>query len=51
MSKTVKDPTVEELGGGSSVLVRHYREHQEMDRLMDQYLTLDDLHRRETARN
>ncbi|MEV5169967.1 hemerythrin domain-containing protein [Streptomyces flaveolus] len=47
MSKTIKDQTVEELGGGSSVLVRQRREHQEMDRLMDQYLTPDDLHRRE----
>ncbi|MEU0060661.1 hemerythrin domain-containing protein [Streptomyces sp. NPDC006334] len=47
MSKTIKDQTVEELGGGSSVLVRQRREHQEMDRLMDQYLTLDDLHQRE----
>ncbi|MEU6602516.1 hemerythrin domain-containing protein [Streptomyces flaveolus] len=47
MSKTIKDQTVEELGGGSSVLVRQRREHQEMDRLMDQYLTLDGLHQRE----
>ncbi|CAL9672616.1 hemerythrin domain-containing protein [Streptomyces sp. enrichment culture] len=49
MSKTIKDQTVEQLGGGSSVLVRQRREHQEMDRLMDHYLTLADLHQREHA--
>ncbi|MEV5144825.1 hemerythrin domain-containing protein [Streptomyces sp. NPDC052727] len=47
MSKTIKDQTVEQLGGSSSILVRQRREHEEMDRLMDQYLTLDDLHQRE----
>lgn len=39
-SKTVKEQTVEELGAGSSVLVRQRHEYQEMDRLMDRYLTL-----------
>ncbi|WP_330351067.1 hemerythrin domain-containing protein [Streptomyces sp. NBC_00582] len=47
MTKTIKDQTVEQLGGTGSILVRQRREHQEMDRLMDQYLTLDDLHQRE----
>jgi hemerythrin superfamily protein len=47
MSKTIKDQTVEELGGSSSILVRQRREHREMDELIDQYLTLDDLQRRE----
>ncbi|MFF5859748.1 hypothetical protein ACFY8B_29710 [Streptomyces sp. NPDC012751] len=35
-SKTIKEQTVEKLGGGSSVLVRQRHEHREMD----QYLTL-----------
>ncbi|WP_030742063.1 hemerythrin domain-containing protein [Streptomyces sp. NRRL S-31] len=39
-SKTIKEQTVEELGAGSSILVRQRHEHQEMDRLMDQYPTL-----------
>ncbi|MFE0388648.1 hypothetical protein ACFW1F_31880 [Streptomyces bungoensis] len=39
MRKTIKDQTVDQLGGGSSILVRQRREHKEMDRLMDQYLT------------
>jgi hemerythrin superfamily protein len=47
MPKTIKDQTVEQLGGDSSILVRQRREHEEMDRLMGQYLTLDDLHQRE----
>ncbi|WP_053851640.1 hemerythrin domain-containing protein [Streptomyces sp. NRRL B-24085] len=47
MSKTIKNQTVEELGGGSSILVRQRREHEEMDRLMDRYLALDDLQQRE----
>ncbi|PWJ05224.1 hypothetical protein DKG34_23330 [Streptomyces sp. NWU49] len=47
MPKTIKDQTVEQLGGTSSILVRQRREHEEMDRLMDQYRSLDDLHQRE----
>ncbi|MEV7073808.1 hemerythrin domain-containing protein [Streptomyces sp. NPDC091972] len=47
MSRTIKDQTVEELGGDRSILVRQRREHEEMDRLMDRYLTLDDLRQRE----
>ncbi|MGW0087359.1 hemerythrin domain-containing protein [Streptomyces sp. NPDC003393] len=49
MSKTIKDQTVDQLGGSHSVLVRQRRQRQEMDRLMDLYLTLDDLHQREHA--
>ncbi|CUW31851.1 MULTISPECIES: hemerythrin domain-containing protein [Streptomyces] len=47
MSKTIREQTVEQLGGGSSILVRQRREHQEMDRLMDRYRSLDDAHERE----
>ncbi|MEW2291049.1 hemerythrin domain-containing protein [Streptomyces sp. NPDC047841] len=47
MSKTIKEQTVEQLGGSRSILVRQRREHQQIDQLMDQYLTLDDLHQRE----
>ncbi|MEW2513721.1 hemerythrin domain-containing protein [Streptomyces sp. NPDC046870] len=47
MSRTIKDQTVEQLGGGGSILVRQRREHEEMDRLMNRYLTLDDVHQRE----
>jgi hemerythrin superfamily protein len=47
MSRTIKDQTVDQLGGSGSVLARQRREHEEMDRLMDQYLTLDDLDQRE----
>lgn len=47
ISKTIKDQTVDQPGGSSSILVRQRREREEMDRLMDQYLTLDDLHQRE----
>ncbi|CAL9652919.1 hypothetical protein SUDANB176_06682 [Streptomyces sp. enrichment culture] len=47
MSKTIKDQTVEQLGGGGSILVRQRGEHEEMDRLMDQYLAMDDLQQRE----
>jgi hemerythrin-like domain-containing protein len=49
MSKTIKDQTVDQLGGSGSVLARQRREHEEMDRLMDRYLTLDDLDQRERA--
>ncbi|MGC3000626.1 hemerythrin domain-containing protein [Streptomyces sp. G35A] len=37
MSQTIKDQTVEQLGGQSSVLARQRRDHVEMDRLMDSY--------------
>ncbi|MCE0447128.1 hemerythrin domain-containing protein [Streptomyces tricolor] len=47
MSNTIREQTVEQLGGGSSILVRQRREHQEMDRLMDRYRSLDDAHERE----
>ncbi|CAL9616237.1 hemerythrin domain-containing protein [Streptomyces griseomycini] len=47
MPRTIKDQTVEQLGGRSSVLARQRREHVEMDRLMDQYRALDDGPRRE----
>jgi hemerythrin superfamily protein len=47
MTKTIKDQSVEQLGGTGSILVRQRREHEEMDRLMDQYLTLGDVHQRE----
>jgi hemerythrin-like domain-containing protein len=42
MATTIKDQTVEQLGGGGSVLVRQRREHAEMDRLMDRYQALTD---------
>lgn len=47
MSKPIKDQNVEQLGGSSSILVRQRRDHQEMDRLMDRYPALGDLHQRE----
>ncbi|MFI9152437.1 hemerythrin domain-containing protein [Streptomyces sp. NPDC053367] len=47
MPRTIKDQTVDQLGGSGSILVRQRREHEEMDRLMDQYPTLDDMHQRE----
>ncbi|GHH45549.1 hemerythrin domain-containing protein [Streptomyces candidus] len=42
MARTIKDQTVEELGGDGSVLARQRREHAEMDRLMDRYQRLTD---------
>jgi hemerythrin-like domain-containing protein len=47
MSKTIKDQTVDQLGGSGSILVRQRREHEEMDRLMDRYRALDDAGERE----
>jgi hemerythrin-like domain-containing protein len=47
MSRTISDQTVDELGGSGSVLVRQRREHEQLDRLMDRYPTLDDVHQRE----
>lgn len=37
MSKTIKEQTLQQLGGSSSVLARQRREHAQIDRLMDQY--------------
>ncbi|MGW0473826.1 hemerythrin domain-containing protein [Streptomyces coeruleorubidus] len=42
MPETIKEQTVEQLGGPSSVLARQRRDHAEMDRLMDRYQTLAD---------
>ncbi|MDG9717639.1 hemerythrin domain-containing protein [Streptomyces sp. DH24] len=42
MPETIKEQTVEQLGGPSSVLARQRRDHVEMDRLMDRYQTLAD---------
>ncbi|MER7483141.1 hemerythrin domain-containing protein [Streptomyces sp. NPDC126510] len=42
MPETIKEQTVEQLGGSGSVLVRQRRDHAEMDRLMDRYQTLVD---------
>ncbi|CAL9288959.1 hemerythrin domain-containing protein [Streptomyces sp. SudanB52_2052] len=42
MPETIKEQTVEQLGGPSSVLARQRRDHAEMDRLMDRYSTLAD---------
>lgn len=42
MPKSIREQTVEELGGPSSVLARQRRDHAEMDRLMDRYHALDD---------
>ncbi|WP_228925780.1 hemerythrin domain-containing protein [Streptomyces sp. DH7] len=47
MARTIKSQTVEQLGGGHSVLVRQRIEHAAMDRLMDQYYALTDLAERE----
>ncbi|WP_077800876.1 hemerythrin domain-containing protein [Streptomyces sp. JHA26] len=47
MPKTIRNQTVEQLGGSNSILVRQRREHEEMDRLMGRYRSLDDLHQRE----
>ncbi|MDN3271976.1 hemerythrin domain-containing protein [Streptomyces sp. MA15] len=49
MSGTIKDQTVEQLGGRRSILARQRREHVEMDRLMDRYRSLDDDRQREQA--
>ncbi|CAL9404888.1 hemerythrin domain-containing protein [Streptomyces sp. Tu 3180] len=49
MPRTLKDQTVEQLGGRASVLARQRRDHEEMDRLMNEYRTLDDGPRREQA--
>lgn len=50
MPQTIEDQTGEQLGGTGSILVRRRREHEEMDRPMDRYLTLNDLDQRERAR-
>jgi hemerythrin superfamily protein len=42
MPETIKEQTVEQLGGPSSVLARQRRDHAEMDRLMDRCQTLAD---------
>ncbi|MEU2267974.1 hemerythrin domain-containing protein [Streptomyces olindensis] len=42
MPETIKEQTVEQLGGPSSVLARQRRDHAQMDRLMDRYSTLAD---------
>lgn len=42
MPETIKEQTVEQLGGPSSVLARQRRDHAEMDRLMDRYQALAD---------
>ncbi|PIM68014.1 cation-binding protein [Streptomyces sp. JV178] len=42
MPETIKEQTVEQLGGPSSVLARQRRDHAEMDRLMDRCRTLAD---------
>ncbi|CAL9666973.1 hypothetical protein SUDANB176_07273 [Streptomyces sp. enrichment culture] len=42
MPETIKEQTVEQLGGPSSVLARQRRDHAEMDRLMGRYQTLAD---------
>jgi hypothetical protein len=42
MPRTIAEQTVEQLGGGSSVLARQRRDHVEMDRLMNRYQALDD---------
>ncbi|HWU09833.1 MAG TPA: hemerythrin domain-containing protein [Streptomyces sp.] len=47
MARTIKDQTVEQLGGGGSVLSRQRRDHAEMDRLMDRYHVLTDPEERE----
>ncbi|WP_171117935.1 MULTISPECIES: hemerythrin domain-containing protein [unclassified Streptomyces] len=47
MPQTIKEQTVEQLGGPSSVLARQRRDHAEMDRLMDRYQTLADGEHRE----
>jgi hemerythrin superfamily protein len=41
MSGTIKDQTVEQLGGQGSVLARQRRDHAEIDRLMDRYHAAD----------
>ncbi|MFH8935385.1 hemerythrin domain-containing protein [Streptomyces griseosporeus] len=46
MSRTIKDQSVEQLGGSGSVLARQRREHEEMDRLMERYGALVDPGRR-----
>lgn len=40
MSRTIKDQTVERLGGRRSILARQRRDHAELDRLMDDYQAL-----------
>jgi hemerythrin superfamily protein len=42
VARTIKDQSVEQLGGDGSVLARQRREHAEMDRLMDRYHLLTD---------
>lgn len=42
MLETIKEQTVEQLGGPTSVLARQRRDHAEMDRLMDRHQTLAD---------
>ncbi|MEU1851487.1 hemerythrin domain-containing protein [Streptomyces sp. NPDC019990] len=42
MPETIKEQTVEQLGGPSGVLARQRRDHAEMDRLMDRYQSLAD---------
>ncbi|MER7576192.1 hemerythrin domain-containing protein [Streptomyces sp. NPDC126514] len=42
MPVTIKDQTMEQLGGPDSVLARQRRDHAEMNRLMDRYQTLPD---------
>ncbi|MET9440485.1 hemerythrin domain-containing protein [Streptomyces sp. NPDC006610] len=41
MPGTIKDQTVEQLGGQGSVLARQRRDHAEIDRLMDRYHAAD----------
>ncbi|MDX3231721.1 hemerythrin domain-containing protein [Streptomyces sp. ME19-01-6] len=45
MVTSVKEQTVEELGGSTSVLARQRRDHAEIDRLMDRYDTTTGLER------
>ncbi|MFD0318206.1 hemerythrin domain-containing protein [Streptomyces flavalbus] len=40
MPETIREQSVAQLGGPSSVLARQRRDHAEMDRLMDRYRTL-----------
>ncbi|MFG2466124.1 hemerythrin domain-containing protein [Streptomyces canus] len=47
MPETIKEQTLEQLGGPSSVLARQRRDHAEMDRLMDRYQTLAESEDRE----
>ncbi|MEU6547670.1 hemerythrin domain-containing protein [Streptomyces sp. NPDC046859] len=47
MPKTIREQTVERLGGPGSVLARQRRDHAEMDRLMDRYQSLTDSEERE----